>query len=468
MADETPASSDRADLDGLPRLPAGFRFGASTAAYQIEGAAFEDGRGPSIWDTFCAEPGRVADDSSGEVACDHYHRYEEDVELMRTLGIDGYRLSISWPRVQPEGRGRANPAGLAFYDRLVDALLEAGVRPMVTLFHWDLPQALEDGGGWLNRETTDRFAEYATLVGMRLADRVEHWAPVNEPNVVTILGHATGEHAPGKRLMFDALPVAHHLLLGHGKAANALRAVGARSVGTANNHAPVWPASDDPADVAAADYYDALWNRLYADPILLGTYPEGFAELMPGPVSADLGVISSAVDFYGLNYYNPVRIADPGTPIPAAPGRSLDNAPYKMVPVEGYPRTAFGWPVVPEGLRDVLIGLHTRYGAALPPIFITENGCAYDDVLEAEGKVHDPERIAYLDAHLRAVGAAIEAQVDVRGYYTWSIMDNFEWAEGYTKRFGLVHVDYETQTRTPKDSYRWYHDLIAAHRRALG
>ena len=470
MADVSPGpsyapSSGPADL---PRLPGGFRFGASTAAYQIEGASAEDGRGPSVWDTFCAEPGRIADGSSGDVACDHYHRYDEDVDLMRRLGIGGYRLSVSWPRIQPEGRGRGNPAGLAFYDRLVDALLEAGIRPMVTLFHWDLPQALEDAGGWLDRETTDRFAEYATLVGMRLADRVEHWAPVNEPSVVTLLGYALGEHAPGKQLMFDALPVAHHLLLGHGKAANALRAVGATSVGTANNHSPVWPASDDPADVAAADFYDVLWNRVYAEPILLGRYPEGIAELMPGPVNADLAVISSAVDFYGVNYYNPVRIADPASSIPAVPGRSLENAPFKTVAVEGYPLTAFGWPVVPDGLREVLVGLRTRYGAALPPIYITENGCAYDDEVGSDGEVHDPDRIAYLDAHLRAVGEAIDAEVDVRGYYTWSLMDNFEWAEGYTKRFGLVHVDYETQKRTPKDSYSWYHNLIAAHRRVLG
>jgi beta-glucosidase len=458
-------SASPADPADLPRLPTGFRFGASTAAYQIEGAAQEDGRGPSVWDTFCAEPGRIADGSSGAVACDHYHRYAEDVDLLRRLGIGGYRLSLSWPRIQPEGRGRANPRGLAFYDRLVDALLEAGIRPMATLFHWDLPQALEDDGGWLNRETTDRFAEYATLVGMRLGDRVEHWAPVNEPNVVTVLGYALGTHAPGRRLMFDALPVAHHLLLGHGKAANALRAVGVTSVGTANNHSPVWPASDDPADVAAADYYDVLWNRVFAEPILLGRYPEGIAELMPGPVNADLAVISSAVDFYGLNYYNPTRVADPASPIDGVPGMAFENAPFKIVPVEGYPRTGFDWPVVPDGLREQLVHLSTTYGAALPPVFITENGCAYDDVVEADGAVHDPDRIAYLDAHLRAVVAAIEVDVDVRGYYTWSLLDNFEWAEGYTKRFGLVHVDYDTQRRTPKDSYRWYQHLIAAHRR---
>ena len=346
----------------LPRLPSGFRFGASTAAYQIEGAADEDGRGPSVWDTFCARPGTIADGSSGAVACDHYHRYPEDVGLMKDLGIGGYRLSVSWSRIQPEGSGRANPAGLAFYDRLVDTLLEAGVRPMVTLFHWDLPQALEDRGGWLQRDTVERFAEYATLLGMRLGDRVEHWCPVNEPNIVTMLGHALGVHAPGKQLMFDALPVAHHLNLAHGRAAAALRATGARSVGTANNHAPVWAATDAPADVNAAALYDVLLNRIFADPMLLGRYPEGFADLMPGPVAEDLAVISAPVDFYGVNYYSPARVADPASPIPPSPGVRSENAPFKVVEVEGYPRTAFDWPVVPDGLRELLVGLKTAYG----------------------------------------------------------------------------------------------------------
>jgi beta-glucosidase len=448
----------------LPRLPDGFRFGASTASYQIEGAVAEGGRGPSVWDTFCAEPGRIADGSSGEVACDHYHRYAEDVDLMRGLGLGGYRLSVSWPRVQPAGSGRANAEGLAFYDRLVDTLLEAGVRPMVTLFHWDLPQPLEDAGGWLNRDTSTRFADYATLIAMKLGDRVEHWCPVNEPNVVTMLGHALGLHAPGKRLMFDALPVAHHLLLAHGRAVTALRATGARSVGTANNHSPVQAASGEAADVAAAQQFDVLWNRTFSDPILLGRYPDGIAELMPGPVDDDLRTISVPIDFYGLNYYNPTVVADPASPLPASGlDASALGGPFKMVALEGYRRTAMGWPVVPDGLREQLVALRTTYGDLLPPVYVTENGCAYDDAVGPDGEVHDPDRVAYLDAHLRAVAAAIQDGVDVRGYYTWSLMDNFEWAEGYTKRFGLVHVDYETQRRTPKDSYRWYRDLITAH-----
>ena len=454
------------DASGL-HLPPSFLLGASTAAYQIEGAVDEGGRGRSVWDTFCAEPGRIVDGSSGAVACDHYHRYAEDVALMADLGLDGYRFSVAWPRVQPDGTGPANPEGLAFYDRLVDALLDAGVAPMLTLFHWDLPQALEDAGGWLVRDTAERFADYAAILGEALGDRVAHWMPVNEPNVVTMLGYATGIHAPGRTMMFDALPVAHHLLLGHGLAVGALRAAGAASIGTANNHSPVWPARDSEADREAARLYDTLWNRLFADPILRGRYPDDLGDLMPAPVAADLEAISAPLDFYGVNYYNPVRVAAPGsdlTGLTPLTQLTAEGWPFVPVAVEGYPRTAFDWPVVPDGLRDLLVGMHQEYGEALPPVFITESGCAYDDAPDADGAVHDPARIEYLDAHLRAVAAAVEAGVDVRGYYTWSLMDNFEWAEGYTKRFGLVHVDYATQRRTPKDSYRWYADLIAAQR----
>lgn len=443
-------------------LPPGFLLGASTAAYQIEGGVTEGGRGPSVWDTFCDEPGRIVDGSSGAVACDHFHRYPEDVALMADLGLDGYRFSIAWPRIHPDGSGQANPAGLDFYDRLVDALLAANVAPMATLFHWDLPQALEDGGGWLARDTAERFAEYAATVGARLGDRVAHWIPVNEPNVVTMLGYATGRHAPGRRLLFDALPVAHHLLLGHGLAAQALRTAGATSVGTANNHMPVWPATDSEEDRAAAGLYDMLWNRMFSEPMLRGRYPEGFAELMPGPVAEDLAVISAPLDFYGVNYYNPMRIAAPGTDLPTTDQVPTEGLPVVPVVIEGYPLTGFGWPVVPDGLREVLVSLREQYGDALPPVFVTESGCAYDDEPDATGAVHDPDRIAYLDAHLAAVAQAVAAGVDVRGYFTWSLIDNFEWAEGYTKRFGLVHVDYATQRRTPKDSFAWYRDRIAA------
>ena len=452
------------DTRQLPHLPEGFVFGASTAAYQIEGAVDEDGRGRSVWDTFCDEAGRIVDGSSGAVACDHYHRSAEDVALMKGLGLDCYRFSIAWPRIQPDGSGRANAAGLAFYDRLVDELLAAGVTPMATLFHWDLPQRLEDDGGWLNRSTADRFGEYAALVGEHLADRVGHWVPVNEPNVVTMLGYALGMHAPGKQLMLDALPAAHHLLLGHGRAVQALRGVNATSIGTATNHSPVLAATESDEDKQAAARFATLWNRLYSDPVLRGAYPDGFAALMPGPVDEDLRVISSPIDFYGVNYYVPTRIAGPSTPAPEDSPISGEGLPFVMLPVEGYPVTDFGWPVVPDGLRDLLVMMHQEYGGLLPPVYVTESGCAYDDEPDAAGRVADQRRVDYLDGHLRAVGQAIEAGVDVRGYFTWSLVDNFEWAEGYTKRFGLVHVDYDTQRRTPKDSYHWFARTIAANR----
>ena len=442
--------------DDYPALPSGFRFGTSTAAYQIEGAVDEDGRGTSVWDTFCAEPGRILDGSSGAVACDHYHRHAEDVALMRRLGVDGYRFSVGWPRIQPTGSGEANEKGLGFYDRLVDELLEAGIAPMATLFHWDLPQALEEAGGWLSRQTAHRFAEYAAIVGDRLGDRVEHWCPVNEPNVVTLLGYATGMHAPGRTLMLDALPVAHHLLLGHGLAVQALRAAGVRQVGTATNHAPIWPDSDSEEDGAAADLFDTLWNRLFADPVLLGRYPEGFAEAMPVPagedLAEDLATISQPLDFYGLNYYTPMQVRA------AAEGSEM---PFDQCEIPGYPTTDFGWPIVPEGLREVLGQLRGRY-PDLPPVLVTENGCSYGTGPDEHGVVDDQPRIDYLDAHLRAVAQAIEDGVDVRGYYCWSLLDNFEWAEGYTQRFGLVHVDYDTLGRTPKRSFDWYAAMIRA------
>ena len=443
-----------------PQLPPGFRFGTSTASYQIEGAVSEDGRGPSVWDVYAAEPGRIKDGSSGEVACDHYHRIDEDVALLERLGAPGYRFSIAWPRIQPTGRGAPNKPGLDFYDRLIDRLLEKGVQPMATLFHWDLPQALEDDGGWLNRSTIDRFADYAAVVGERYADRVEHWIPVNEPNVVTLLGYSTGMHAPGRTLMFDALPVAHHLLVAHGRAAIALRQAGATSVGCANNHAPMWPASDEPADVGATKLFDAMWNGMFLEPMLLGRYPADLWPLLEDAVQpGDLATIRQPLDFYGVNYYNPMKIA-------AAPEDA--EMPFEFRELVGYPTTDFGWPVVPDALREWLIMLRARFRAALPPIMITESGCSYGMGPDADGVVDDQPRIDYLDAHLRAVAEAIRRGVDVRGYYTWSLMDNFEWTEGYTQRFGLVHVDYDTLARTPKRSFQWYADLIAAQPRSAG
>ncbi|MGW3629517.1 GH1 family beta-glucosidase [Streptomyces sp. NPDC005122] len=430
----------------LPQFPPGFLWGVSTSAHQIEGAVQE--RDPSVWDAFTAEPGRVKDGSTAAVACDHYHRYPEDVALLADLGVDAYRFSVSWPRVN-------SPGGLDFYDRLVDALCAAGVRPVPTLFHWDLPLELD----WLNRDTAERFAEYAGVVAARLGDRVRKWITLNEPAEHTLLGHALGAHAPGRRLLFDALPVAHHQLLAHGLAVRALRAAGASDIGIANSHGPTWAASGSPEDVAAADFYDLLLNRLFADPLLLGRYPEGIGELMPGHpegVEADLKVIAEPLDWYGINYYQPTRVGAPqGTEIEFGGLTLPAELPFSVRELEGYPVTDFGWAVVPEALTELLVGFRERYGDRLPPVVITENGCSYEGI-------DDQERIAFLDGHVRALHRASEQGVDVRGYFVWSLLDNFEWAEGYARRFGLVHVDYDTQKRTPKASYVWLRDALRA------
>ncbi len=428
-----------------------FLWGTATASYQIEGAVDEDGRGPSIWDTFSHEPGRTRDGHTGDVACDHYHRWPEDVALMAEAGLNAYRFSIAWPRILPFGRGPANPAGLDFYDRLVDALCEKGITPVPTLFHWDLPQALEDEGGWLNREISGYFADYVAVVAERLSDRVRTWITLNEPFVHMVYGYGLGMHAPGRMLFLDALPVAHHQLLGHGLAVQALRAGGAERVMISNNCTPVWPASDSPEDLAAADAYDTLHNRLFNDPILTGAYPDLSAYGRPEldfVRTGDLEIIAQPLDGLGINYYNPTRITRPGEPAPGSGG-----LPFEFAAITDYPTTAFGWPVVPDGLRELLESLKATYGPALPPIYITENGCSYDGI-------DDQERIAYLDGHIAAVRAA--EGVDVRGYFVWSLLDNFEWAEGYHQRFGLVHVDFETQKRTPKASYYWLKDLISS------
>ncbi|MEU9466842.1 GH1 family beta-glucosidase [Streptomyces avermitilis] len=432
----------------IPQFPAGFLWGVSTSAHQIEGAA--DEREPSVWDAFTAEPGRVKDGSTAAVACDHYHRYAEDVALLADLGVDAYRFSVSWPRVN-------SPGGLDFYDRLVDELCAAGVRPVPTLFHWDLPLALD----WLDRDTAARFAEYAARVAERLGDRVTKWITLNEPAEHTLLGHALGAHAPGGQLLFDALPVAHHQLLAHGLAVQALRAAGVTDIGIANSHGPTWPASQEAADLEAAAFYDLLLNRLFSDPLLLGRYPEGIGELMPGDsagLESDLKVIAEPIDWYGINYYAPTKVGAPqgaeiefgGLTLPA-------ELPFSVREIEGHPVTDFGWPVVPQALTELLTGFRERFGDRLPPIVITENGCSYEGI-------DDQERIAYLDGHVRALHRAVEAGVDVRGYFVWSLLDNFEWAEGYERRFGLVHVDYDTLERTPKASYGWLRDALRARR----
>ncbi|MFE2153832.1 GH1 family beta-glucosidase [Streptomyces lavendulae] len=441
----------------LDHLPADFVWGASTASYQIEGATKEDGRGPSVWDTFTARTGTVRDGHTGDVACDHYHRYEEDLELMAEAGLTGYRFSIAWPRIRPTGRGAVNPKGLDFYDRLVDGLLARGVEPVPTLFHWDLPQGLEDEGGWLSRDTAYRFAEYAAVVADRLGDRVRKWITLNEPFIHAVWGYGLGVHAPGRALFLGCLPVVHHQLLGHGLALRELRTRGLQ-VMIANNCTPVWAASDSPADRAATQAYDNLHNRLFNDPLLTGAYPDlsafGADATLGGSVrDGDLELISAPLDALGINYYNPTRIQAP----------TSEGLPFEEAPIEGCRRTAFDWPVVPDGLRELLVGLKERY-PALPPVYITENGCSVEDVVTADGTVPDLDRIDYLDTHLRAVDAAVAQGVDVRGYFTWTLMDNFEWAEGFHQRFGLVHVDHDTQLRTPKASFAWYRDLIRAHR----
>lgn len=429
----------------IPQFPAGFLWGVSTSAHQIEGAA--DERAPSVWDAFTAEPGRVKDGSTAAVACDHFHRYREDVALLAGLGVDAYRFSVSWPRVH-------SPGGLDFYDRLVDELCAAGVRPVPTLFHWDLPVGLD----WFDRDTADRFAHHTATVAERLGDRVGTWITLNEPAEHTLLGHALGAHAPGGRLLFDALPVAHHQLLAHGLAVRALRAAGATDVGIANSHGPTWPASHAAADLEAAAFYDILLNRLFADPLLLGRYPEGLDGLMPGDVEADLEIIAEPLDWYGVNYYAPTRVGAPqgdeiefgGLTLPA-------ELPFSVREIEDRPVTDFGWPVVPEGLTELLTGFRERYGDRLPPVVITENGCSYPGL-------DDQDRISYLDGHIRALHDALTAGVDVRGYFVWSLLDNFEWAEGYARRFGLVHVDFATLERTPKASYAWFREVLRAQR----
>ncbi|MFD4479723.1 GH1 family beta-glucosidase [Streptomyces sp. NPDC058471] len=443
----------------IPPFPHDFLWGVSTSAHQIEGAV--DERGASVWDAFTAAPGHVKDGTTAAVACDHYHRYREDVALIRDLGVGAYRFSVSWPRVLPSGAGEVSAAGLDFYDRLVDELCAAGVSPVPTLFHWDTPLALADEGGWPRRDTAERFAEYAAVVAARIGDRAKKWITLNEPAEHTLLGHALGQHAPGEQLMFDALPVAHHQLLAHGLAVRALRAAGVTDIGIANSHGPTWPASSSAEDTEAADFYDVLLNRLFADPLILGRYPDGIGELMPGDdIEADLKVIAEPLDWYGINFYQPTKV---GAPLPAATSTEFSGLtlppelPFAPRELDGYPVTDFGWPVVPESLTELLTGFRDRYGDRLPPLVITENGCSYEGI-------DDQRRIDYLDGHLRALHRALEAGVDVRGYFVWSLLDNFEWAEGYKQRFGLVHVDYTTLARTPKASYAWLREALRAQR----
>ncbi|MFD9302063.1 GH1 family beta-glucosidase [Streptomyces sp. NPDC060048] len=456
------------------RFPPGFRWGTATAAYQIEGAAALDGRTPSIWDTFSRTPGKVLNGDTGDTAADHYHRLADDVALMKRLGVSDYRFSVAWPRVQPTGRGPAAQRGLDFYRRLVDALLEAGIRPVATLYHWDLPQELEDDGGWPHRDTAERFAEYAGHVAVALGDRVASWTTFNEPWCAAFLGYASGMHAPGRTEPAAALRAAHHFNLAHGLGVRALRAVLPRSAEvslTLNLHA-VRPLTDSAADLDAARRIDAVGNRVFLDPVFHGRLPHDLVRDTAALTDwsfvrdGDLSAASEPIDWLGLNYYSPtvVAAAGPGTsdgtpsaPSPPSPWPGTEQL-VRFLPAPG-PRTAMDWPVDAGGLYELL----TRLRDELPDVqlLVTENGAAYGDYADPEGAVHDPERIDYLRSHLESVHRAIEDGADVRGYFVWSLLDNFEWTYGYSKRFGIVHVDFATQRRTPKDSAHWYADVIA-------
>ncbi|WP_309113363.1 GH1 family beta-glucosidase [Saccharothrix sp.] len=446
----------------IDTLPATFRWGVATSAYQIEGAVHEDGRGPSIWDTYCRTPGMVHEGDNGDVACDHYHRMPEDVALIGSLGVDTYRFSVAWPRVQPGGKGPANPAGLAFYDRLVDELLGKGVDPWVTLYHWDLPQELEDAGGWPERDTAYRFADYSMLVFDALSDRVRTWTTLNEPWCSAMLGYYEGRQAPGRRDFEAAIHAVHHLLLGHGLATQRMRAAATAPTefGITLNMAHASPATDSDADREAARRADGLSRRLYLDPLLRGHYPADVVEDLAArsvklPVNdGDLEIINQPIDVLGVNYYSSHRFSgvDEQGRTTDAEGHPVDRA----VPF-GRPVTAMDWEIVPEGFTDLLVQISEEYPGV--PMVITENGAAFDDAL-AGGVVQDDDRIEYLASHIAAVAEARSRGADVRGYFAWSLMDNFEWSYGYAKRFGLVHVDYDTQVRTLKSSALWYRDTI--------
>ena len=475
-APRRPARHDRTgrewldDPAGLGELiPAGFTMGVATSAFQIEGAILDGGREPSTWDTFMAQTGRIADGSDAAIATDHYHRYSEDVRLMRELGVDSYRFSFGWSRLQPGGRGALSRSAIGFYDRLLDEVLAAGIRPMATLFHWDTPEALQHGGGWLERDTAYRFAEYAFLAGETFGDRVESWVTINEPATVTLNGYALGVHAPGATLLFDSLPATHHQLLGHGLAVEALRAASVTgAIGATNVHSPVQPAGDSEDDAYAAELFDIVHNRLYADPVLLGHYPripEQFEHLfafLREIEPADLTAISAPLDFYGLNYYMPTRVSA-GSPVddttPDGQSAVARQLPFSLRPWPEYPVTGFGWPVAPEFLTVALAENADRYGEALPPVVLTEGGASYPDVVQRDGSVDDEARVLYLAEHLRAAFAGAPG-VDVRGYFVWSLLDNWAWAAGFSQRFGLVHVDFETRDRTPKRSFGWLQRVI--------
>lgn len=436
-------------------FPDDFVWGVATSAFQIEGAAAQDGKGPSIWDRFCRQPGAIADQSNGDIACDHYHRWSTDLDLIASLGVDAYRFSVSWPRVRPAGGGAWNEQGLAFYERLVDGLLSRGIKPFLTLNHWDLPEALQAGGGWANRDTVHRFVEYAEGIHARMGDRLESIATHNEPWVMAVLGHETGVFAPGIKDRRTAVQVSHHLLLSHGMALQALRAQGCRAkLGLVLNLAPMHPATDSPADLAKTKLEDGRLVRWYMDPLFKATYPQdvldALADDAPRVEPGDMQTIATPMDFLGVNYYS----------------RSVVSAGEAWDARSGEREvTDMGWEVYPEGLTELLVRLHQDY--PVPPLYVTENGGAFKDTLE-DGQVHDIQRTRYIARHIEAVAQAMRQGVCMRGYMVWSLMDNFEWASGYEKRFGIVHVDYASLQRTLKDSAHWYRNFMRHQRATQG
>jgi beta-glucosidase len=439
--------------DILAAFPDNFVWGVATSAFQIEGAATEDGKGPSIWDHFCRVPGAIADASDGDTACDHYHRWAQDLDLIASLGVDAYRFSVSWPRVQPAGAGAWNGAGLDFYDRLVDGLLARGIRPYLTLNHWDLPAALQAQGGWAARDTVHRFVDYACGMARRMGDRIHTITTHNEPWVVATLGHETGVFAPGIKDRAVAMQASHHLMLSHGLALQALRAQGCKArLGIVLNLSPIGPAHDNDDDRAAARLEDGRLVRWYMDPLLKGEYPaDVLAHLStdaPQVEAGDLAAIRTPMDFLGINYYTRGVVSAAGAWDAKASGNPL---------------TDMGWEVYPQGLTELLLRMHRDW--AVPPLYVMENGAAFKDTL-VDGRVHDAERTDYIARHVAAVGEALRQGVPMAGYMVWSLMDNFEWASGYAKRFGIVHVDYATLQRTPKDSARWYGSFLRQRKAA--
>jgi len=443
-------------------FPKDFIWGVATSAYQIEGAWNEDGKGESIWDRFSHTPGTIEDGTNGDVACDHYHRWREDISLMKSLGVEAYRVSVSWPRILPTGRGEVNQAGLDFYSRLVDGLLEAGILPFLTLYHWDLPQALQDEGGWPARATAEAFAEYADVVSHNLGDRVKHWITHNEPAVAGFEGHMTGRHAPGIQDSNAALHAAHHLLLSHGWAVPVIRSNSPDAeVGIALNLMPAVPASASAADFHACRHFDGYLNRWFLDPLYGRHYPADIvasyiaqrhlaAEGLILVDDGDLDTIAVQTDFLGVNYYTRGIIRAEDAP---------DNLPQTTFPAPDSERTEMGWEVYPDGLYDILNRLHFEYQPR--KTYVTENGASYPDRPDTDGRVRDHRRLDYLRDHLAAAHRAIQNGVPLAGYFVWSLMDNFEWAKGYTQRFGIVRIDYDTQERIPKDSAFWYKETIA-------